>query len=137
MPRHVFASYKGARTADFIQMPVAFVGTFERVSSEPFRNVHGHEWGVIFRVKKVYFDSWHDETFSFNISSPEQKWFAAGEDYYVIALHTRHGFYLHDTFPAAEKPNKSPEPTLTVRPFSFMTAALETPSSLWVSAAHL
>jgi hypothetical protein len=37
----------------------------------------------------------------------------------------------------AKKPNKSPEPTLTVRPFSFMTAALEAPSSLWVSVAHL
>ena len=29
------------------------------------------------------------------------------------------------------------EPTLTVCPFPFMTAALETPSSLWVSVAHL
>ena len=35
------------------------------------------------------------------------------------------------------RPNKAPEPTLTVRPFSFMIAALETPSSLWVSVAHL
>ena len=34
-------------------------------------------------------------------------------------------------------PNKAPEPTLTVRPFSLMTAALKTPSSLWVSVAHL
>jgi hypothetical protein len=33
--------------------------------------------------------------------------------------------------------NKSPEPTLTVRPFSFMKPALETPSSLRVSVAHL
>jgi hypothetical protein len=36
-----------------------------------------------------------------------------------------------------KKPNKSPEPTLTVRPSSFMTARLEIPSSLWVSVAHL
>jgi hypothetical protein len=37
----------------------------------------------------------------------------------------------------SKTPNKSPEPTLTVRPFSFMAAALEIPSSLWVSVAHL
>jgi hypothetical protein len=35
------------------------------------------------------------------------------------------------------EPNKAPEPTLTVRPFSFMTATLEIPSSLSVSVAHL
>ena len=108
MPRHVFASYKDARTDDFIKMPVAFVGTFERVSAEPFMNVHGREWSVIFRVKEVFLDSWDKGIFSFNISSPQQKRFEAGNDYYVIALHTRHGFYLHDTFPAAEKPNKAP-----------------------------
>jgi hypothetical protein len=36
-----------------------------------------------------------------------------------------------------KQPTKSPEPTLTARPFSLMTAVLETPSSLWVSVAHL
>jgi len=30
----------------------------------------------------------------------------------------------------AEEPNQSPEPTLTIRPFSFMLATLESPSSL-------
>jgi len=36
-----------------------------------------------------------------------------------------------------KEPNQPLEPTLTIRPFSFMIATLETPSSLWVSVAHL
>lgn len=112
LPRQIFASYKKARSWDLIELPVAIVGTFEGVSTKPFMNVHSEEWGAIFRVRKVFFDSWHEETFSFNISLPEQAQFVAGKDYYVIAIHTRHGFYPHETFPvpptAAQSPGQPP-----------------------------
>jgi hypothetical protein len=67
--------------------------------------------------------------------------------YYISEVYfsfQRAGAFYKATFNQAmyrrvqgQRPNKSPEPTLTVRPFSLMTAALETPSSLWVSVAHL
>ena len=40
-------------------------------------------------------------------------------------------FHMYDP------PNKALEPTLTIRPFSITIATLESPSVLWVSAAHL
>ena len=53
-----------------------------------------------------------------------------------IAVTPQHGFTT--IFRRMEKePNQAPEPTLTIRPFSMITATLETSSSLWVSVAHL
>ena len=103
MSQDVFAAYKKARTLDSIGLPVVFIGTFESISKEAFQNVHGQEWSVVFRVKKVFFDSWKRETFDFNISVPENEGFRVAEEWYVIALHTRHGFYVYQKLPIPQK----------------------------------
>ena len=83
------------------------------------------------------------------ISSGERRLFSRSRDPEVVGhcrpsdvkrrrvISRRDTLFISEVFHLGVPPNKSPEPTLTVRPFSLTTAALEIPSSLGVSVAHL
>ncbi len=83
--------------------PATFIGSLDRVLPDPYRNVHGLEWGMVVRVEQVLIGRLEEKTVEIGIDAPQRPPLQAGRKYYLTVGPSRHGNFIYQVVPCDEK----------------------------------